>query len=177
MLKSGLSSLARRPPCRGGIRQIFTARSICRNVSRLPLRQDTDTDAACRDNGVRPVERLQRLPLDTRSEDVTLSDQGLLTAQKTAPRCPPDRPPTSTATHWPMPLPSLSVSCRPNAGPARLGFFEGGHGGLFGACIGVNVRSYIRVVKSREVVQNWWAHIGCTAIEVMGWYYLRTAPW
>ena len=74
-----------------------------------------------------------------------------------------------------MPSPSLSVICRPNAGPARLGFAEGGHGGLFGRCIGVYVRSYIRVVKSREVVQNKYGHTGWTAMDVIGWWLLQNS--
>lgn len=76
------------------------------------------------------------------------------TAQNTAPLCPPERPPTNTATQRPMPSPSGSDEWRPCAGPARLGVVLGSQCGLFGVCIGVSVKSYTRVVKSLDVVQN-----------------------
>lgn len=77
-----------------------------------------------------------------------------LTAPRTAAKWPPDRPPARTATQRPDPMPSGSVMCNPCAAPARLGLVEGGQCGFFGSCWGVSKRSYIRTVKSREVVQK-----------------------
>ena len=37
------------------------------------------------------------------------------------------------------------------------------------------VRSYIRVVKSREVVQNKYGHTGWTAMDVIGWWLLQNS--
>ena len=91
------------------------------------------------------------------------------TEQRTAPLCPPDLPPTMTATHLPVPSPSGSHMCSPCAGPARLGWVLGSQCGLLGSCTGGRDRSYIRVVKSLAVVQKMTGCIGCTDREVIGW--------
>lgn len=64
-----------------------------------------------------------------------------LTASNTAPSCPPERPPTNTATQRPKPSPSGSLHCKPKAGPAKLGRVSGGQWTLFGFCLAPSVRS------------------------------------
>ena len=47
-------------------------------------------------------------------------------------------------------------------GPARLGDLPGGQCGLLGTCIGVRVKSYMRVEKSFDVVQK---RYGCSRLD------------
>lgn len=117
---------------------IFTKRSTCVDREVFPRQDRMITYTTCghqRQTGMKSLRCI-----DSASD----CSEGIKpTAQSTAARCPPARPPASTATHRPMPYPSDSVICSPCGAPERLGVLSGGQCGFVTSfsCVGCRDRS------------------------------------